>query len=169
MAVRRIQELEAEVQELLQEVNLRQVPLRHSRTALHEGMCSHRSPRPHKPVRASHESCWLAYCPYTPTHSLTAHAESPCAETLMRRLPPSQSRVRVSRARLCTIYAPLTPRMPSPLWSCLTLCPVTLPQEQEQVLKEALREVEREQQRVGFAERPVDMEYLKNTCGTCRI
>ncbi len=42
-----------------------------------------------------------------------------------------------------------------------------LPQEQEQVLKEALREVEREQQRVGFAERPVDMEYLKNTCAAC--
>lgn len=37
-------------------------------------------------------------------------------------------------------------------------------QEQEQALKEALREVEREQKRVTFAERPVDMEYLKNTC-----
>ncbi len=37
-------------------------------------------------------------------------------------------------------------------------------QMQEQALKEALREVEREQKRVNFSERPVDMEYLKNTC-----
>ena len=37
------------------------------------------------------------------------------------------------------------------------------------MLKEALREVEREQQRVGFAERPTDMEYLKNTCAARRL
>ena len=41
-------------------------------------------------------------------------------------------------------------------------------QVQEQVLKEALREVEREQKRVNFAERPTDMEYLKNTCAMRR-
>ena len=35
-------------------------------------------------------------------------------------------------------------------------------------MKEALREVEREQKRVGFAERPTDMEYLKNTCVALR-
>ena len=40
---------------------------------------------------------------------------------------------------------------------------------QEQALKEALREVEREQKRVNFSERPVDMEYLKNTCAVAMI
>ena len=41
-------------------------------------------------------------------------------------------------------------------------------QEQDAALKEALREVEREEKRQAVSGRQVDMEYLKNMCASRR-